>query len=157
MCRTLSVSPSSQRAMTAKQFMNRARHLDGEIDALRESRRSAFETVTRVTQNYNTDGAQSSRNPHKFERLAELEDYIDQKVDEQLRAVHEILETIMEVQDERQRKVLTLYYTVKDSKTGKPLTWEQVAVELHYSWKQTRRIHGKALAAVDKILAERCP
>ena len=28
---------------------------------------------------------------------------------------------------------------------GKPLTWEQVAVELHYSWKQTRRIHGRAL------------
>lgn len=138
--------------MTAKQWLGRARYLDRVINNLLESKQSAFDSVTRITQNYNSDGAQATKNPHKFDSLAELESFIDEKLDEYVRVVQEILKTIMLVPDERQMNVLILYYTVKDEKTGKPLTWEQVAVELHYSYKQTRRIHGKALAAVERIL-----
>lgn len=138
--------------MTAKQFLSRARSLDGEIDDLLSSKQSVIDEVTKVTQNYDADGAQSTKNPHKFDRLIELESLIDAKVDEQVQAKTEILKVIFRLQDERQRRVLCLYYTVKDEKTGRPLTWEQVAVELHYSWKQTRRIHAKALVEVEAML-----
>ena len=143
--------------MTAKQYLNRARHLDTEIDVLLKSKQAAYEAVTRITQNYDGDVTTGTKDPHKYDRLAELIDTIDRKTDEYVDTLDEIVKTIMLVEDDRQRNVLALYYTAKDPKTKKPLTWEQVAVELHYSWKQTRRIHGRALIAIDNILAERCP
>lgn len=136
--------------MTAKQYLSRARYLDREINTLLLARQTAYESVTRITQNYDSDGSTGSKDPHKYDRLAELESLIDSKTDEYVDTLEEILQTILQVQDPRQRNVLTLYYTVKDH--GKPLTWEQVAVQLHYSWKQTRRHHARALAAVDKII-----
>lgn len=141
--------------MNTKQWLGRARHLDLVISNLMETRQSVFDSATRITQSYKGDGVQTTNNPHKFDSLAELESFIDEKIDEYVNITQEILKTIMMIPDERQRNVLLLYYTVKDSKTGKPLTWEQVAVQMNYSYKQTRRIHGKALAVVDRILEER--
>jgi len=140
--------------MTAKQYMNRARHLDGVIHDKRLQRKSLYDSLTGITQNYESDGAQSTKDPHKFDKLAELDSLIDSQINEWLNVLIEITDTISKVQDERQRRVLTLYYTVKDEKTKKPLSWEQVAVELHYSWKQTRRIHAKALQAVEEIIKD---
>ena len=141
--------------MTAKQYMNRARYLDGVINDKRLQRRSIYDSLTKITQSYESDGTQSTKDPHKFDRLADLDNMIDEQIAECLNVLIEITDTISKVQDERQRRVLTLYYTVKDEKTKKPLTWEQVAVELHYSWKQTRRIHAKALKSVDEIIKMR--
>lgn len=138
--------------MTAKQYMSRARYLDGVINDKRLQRKSIYDSLTKITQNYESDGAQSSKDPHRFDKLADLDNLIDEQINEWLNVLLEITETISKVQDERQRRVLTLYYTVKDEKTKKPLSWEQVAVELHYSWKQTRRIHAKALQSVDEII-----
>lgn len=143
-------------ATTAKEYLSRARHLDGEIDDLMSKKQTAFDALTRVTQNYSTDGAQASKDPHKFDRYAELMAMLDNLTDQYFATMLEITETITKVEDERQRRVLTLYYTVKDNATGRPLTWEQVAVALHYSWKQTRRIHAKALQTVEEII-NGCP
>ena len=140
--------------MTAKQYLSRARHLDNELNDMLLKKQAAFDTLTRVTQNYNSDGAQSTKDPHKFDSYATLMAMCDALTDEYFTALCEITGTIAKERDERQRRVLTLYYTVKDG--GRPLTWEQVAVILHYSWKQTRRIHAKALQAVEVILQE-CP
>lgn len=41
----------------------------------------------------------------------------------------------------RERTLLRLYYI-------EGLTWEQVAVEMNYSWRQIHRIHGEALAVL---------
>ena len=160
--RTLFLHPRSQAGiggyeLTAKQYLNRARHLDTEIEVLLKAKQAAYEAVTRITQNYEGDVTTGTKDPHKYDRIAELIDIIDRKTDEYVDTLEEIVQTIMKVEDDRQRNVLTLYYTAKDPKTGKPLTWEQVAVELHYSWKQTRRIHGRALISIDSILGERCP
>lgn len=57
----------------------------------------------------------------------------------------DILDTISKVQDAKLSRLLYLYYV--ESKT-----WEEVAVELHYSWRHTLRRHGQALQEVDKIL-----
>lgn len=141
--------------MTAKQYLNRARHLDTEIDVLLKAKQAAYEAVTRITQNYEGDVTTGTKDPHKYDRIAELIDIIDRKTDEYVDTLEEIMQTIMLVEDDRQRNVLALYYTAKDPKTHKPLTWEQVAVDLHYSWKQTRRIHARALSTVDNIIKEK--
>ncbi len=133
--------------MTAKQYLNRVRRIDKEIAALLRLVQRTRESLETVTQNYDSDGAQSTKNPHKFDRLIELEGLVDQKIDEQIALKTEILTTITKVPDRRQRLVLMEYYVEMK-------TFEEVAVDVHYSWKQTHRIHARALQAVEKVINE---
>ena len=130
---------------TAKQYLNRVRRIDKEIAALLRLVQSTRESLETITQNYNSDGAQSTKKPHKFDRLVELESLVDAKIDEQIAMKSEILQTIMKLPDRRQRLVLMEYYVEMKS-------FEEVSVDIHYSWKQTHRIHGAALKAVQGML-----
>lgn len=130
---------------TAKQYLNRVRRIDKEISALLRLVQTTRESLESITQNYNTDGAQSSKDPHKYDRLIELEALVDSKVDEQIELKAEILRTIMQLDDRRQRLVLMEYYIEMK-------TWEQVAVDLNYSYMHITRLHGYALKEVQKII-----
>lgn len=131
--------------MTAKQYLYRVRRIDKEIEALLRLVQRTRESLETTTQNYEADGAQSSKNPHKFDRLAELESMVDEKIDEQIALKAETLETIMKLEDRRQRLVLMEYYIEMK-------TFEQVAVDINYSWRQVINIHGYALAEVQKLI-----
>lgn len=101
--------------------------------------------MTSITQNYDSDGAQSSKDPHKFDALVELEDKLDAKIDELYRIKNEILDTIFRLDDPRERMVLKGRYV--DMKT-----WEQIAVEMSYSYMQVTRIHGYALNSIKDVI-----
>lgn len=131
--------------MTAKQYLNRVRRIDKEISALLRLVQKTRESLENITQNYDSDGAKSTKNPHKYDRLVELESLVDQKIDEQIQMKADILCTIMQLDDRRQRLVLMEYYIEMK-------TWEQVAVDLNYSYMHVTRIHGYALKEVQKIL-----
>lgn len=133
--------------MTAKQYLNRVRRIDKEIEALLRMVRKTRESLESMTQNYDGDGAQSTKNPHKFDRLVELESMVDKKIDEQIDLKAEILNTIMQLDDRRQRLVLMEYYVEMK-------TFEQVAVDINYSWRQVMKIHAKALKAIEQRLCE---
>ena len=131
--------------MTAKQYLGRVRRVDREISALLRMVDKTRESVTNITQKYDSDGAQSTKDPHKFDKLAELESLVDEKVDQLVDLKAEILRTIMKLEDNRQRMVLMEYYLEMK-------TWEQVAVDLHYSYMHVTRIHGYALREIQKML-----
>lgn len=131
--------------MTAKQYLNRVRRIDKEIEALLRLVQRTRESLETVTQNYDRDGAQSTKNPHKYDRLVELESLVDEKIDQQIALKAEILNTIMQLEDRRQRLVLMEYYIEMK-------TFEQVAVDIHYSWRQIMNIHGHALKEVERCL-----
>jgi RNA polymerase sigma factor (sigma-70 family) len=63
-----------------------------------------------------------------------------QKVTELSAALVEI-ENAIEVLEPRERTLIRLYY-------AQGLTWEEVCVEMNYSWSQIHRIHGAALKAL---------
>ena len=132
--------------MTAKQWLNRARRIDREIRTLEEVITSTRERLESITQSYSGDGAQSTKDPHKFDRLVELESLVNEKIDEQIQIKTEILEAISQIRDRRQRIVLTEYYLNMK-------TWEQVAVEINYSWRQVMNIHGRALQEMQRIIS----
>lgn len=131
--------------MTAKQYLNRARRIDKEIDALLRLVQTTRESLESVTQNYDSDGATGTKNPHKFDRLVELESLVDSKVDELIALKTDILDTISKLKDNRQRILLTKYYL-------QMLTWEQVAVDMDYSFQHTMRMHGYALREIERII-----
>lgn len=131
--------------MSAKQFLSRGRWIEREITALIRTRDETRERLTHITQNYDGDGAQSTKDPHKFDALIELEYKLDERINALCEVKSEILETISKLDDARERVALQLYYI--DMRT-----WEEVAVEMRYSWKQLWRIRKRAMAHVDEIM-----
>lgn len=131
--------------MTVKSWLNRAKRLDEEIDTLMDLKRTTSERLTTIVQNYNSDGSQSSKDPHKFDRLAEIDGEIDRKIQELTNVRQEIFDTISKVEDSRYRQILLGRYIAH-------WTWERIAVSINYSYKQTIRLHGYALIAVEQYI-----
>ena len=131
--------------MIARTWLLRARRLDEEINGLLETRDAEFARVTSITQKLSGSVVQTSKDPHKYDRLVELELEIDNAVDELIRVKAEVLSGIMRLEDSRHRKILRLRYV--DGKT-----FEEIAVMIKYSYKQTRRLHAAALGKMEEVL-----
>lgn len=131
--------------MTAKQYLNRARRIDKEIDALLRLVQTTRESLESITQNYGGDITTGTKNPHKYDKLVELEALVDTKIDELIAVKTEIVRTISQLQDNRHRIILTEYYLEMK-------TWEQVAVDNNYSWRHVMNLHGYALKEVQKMI-----
>ena len=132
--------------MTAKQFLSRGRWIEREITSLIRTRDETRDRLTHITQNYDGDGAQTTKDPHKFDSLVELEDKIDELIDRLYATKTVILGVIDRLEDRREFLALKVYYI--DMKT-----WEEVAVELYYTWRQTMRIRKAALLHVEEIMS----
>ena len=78
-------------------------------------------------------------------KIGDYERQLNRDKSDLWRAKMDILDTISKVQDAKLSRLLYLYYV--DGKT-----WEEVAVELTYSWRHTLRRHGQALQEVEKII-----
>ena len=133
--------------MTTKQWLSRAKRIDEEIDSLIQTRDETLSRILKITQSYTADTVQSTKDPHKFDRLAGLEFDIDRKVDELIEVKREIMAAIHQISDRRYRLVLLKRYL--DYKT-----FERIAVEMHYSYQQICRLHGRALIEMGGIIRE---
>ena len=133
--------------MNATRFwLGRARGINREIETLLNTKKEARDQLLRITQNYTKDGAQSTKDPHKYDRLVELDNLIDQKVDELIQTKAEITEAINKLEDGRQRCVLMSYYV-------RCKTLEEIAVELHYSYRAIKKYHRAGILEIEKV----CP
>lgn len=93
------------------------------------------------------EGHNESPDPHKFDRLVELNDAIDRMIDEMVAVKTEITETIFKLEDRRYRELLMLRYINGED-------WDPIAEELHYSKRHVTKLHGWALDAIAKIIPE---
>lgn len=130
-----------------RQWLGRARGIDREIEALLRDIQETRDRLMKITQSYTSDGAQNTKDPHKYDKLVELEDQTNQRIDELLEAKKEIASTIGKLEDHRQRTVLYSYYV-------RCKTLEQIAVEMHYSYRQTKRFHRQGVAGIQGMLQE---
>lgn len=131
--------------MTIKQWLSRGRTIDREISTLLTAYEETKARLTKVTQTITGDIVQHDKDPHKFDRLAELGEKIDNKVDELVAIREEIFDAISKVENNAQREVLTRRYVIGE-------TFEQIAVHMHYSYKQVCRIHGRALITIGGMI-----
>lgn len=131
--------------MNAKQWLNRARNIDREINELLREKEEVRDRVLKITQSYTGDAVQSTKDPHKFDRVVELEMEIDRHIDELVAVKTEILHGIAKLPDGRYREILRLRYL-----SGK--TFEQIAVEMNYSWRHVCTLHGRALLKMEEIV-----
>lgn len=131
--------------MTAKQILSKGRWLDREINSLIKTRDETKDRLTHITQNYDGDGAQSTKDPHKFDKLVELEDQINGMIDDLVDQKMLSLNLISHLDDSRERMILKLYYVDF-------LSWEQTAVSANLSWTHTMRLRKSALAKLDRFI-----
>lgn len=128
--------------MSTKEWLMRAWHIDREIDAMLMARRKAYERCTSVTTRPREVIVSSSYDPDTaVVALLNIETLIDQRVDKLTQIKAEILGAIEAVPDCTLRTLLIdRYINFK--------TWEQIAVDMGYSWRQVIRLHGEALLVV---------
>lgn len=131
--------------MTAKQILSKGRWLDREINSLIKTRDETKDRLTHITQNYEADGSQSTKDPHKFDKLVELEDQINPMIDDLVDQKMLSLDLISHLDDSRERMILKMYYVDM-------MTWEQIAVAANLSWTHTMRLRKSALKNLDVFI-----
>lgn len=131
--------------MTAKQYLNRARNLEREIYRLMEAREEENAKLTRMTQSLTGDTVQATRDPHKYDRYIILGETLDRAIDQLVDAKREIEQTIDKLDKSLYRDILRRRYIFME-------TFEQIAVGISYSYKQTCRLHGRALIEITRYI-----
>lgn len=129
--------------MTAKEWLSRARKMNGRLRALQESKAQAFARATSNTVGggEHVSGGEPS---DKHAAYAELSLAVDRQIEKLERTRAEILRVIGQVEDNTLAALLTEYY-VNDK------TWDEIAAEQHYSWRQVMRLHGHALQIIREL------
>lgn len=128
--------------MTTKEYLNQISRLNRminnklvEIQQLRDlaCSISAINLEDRVQSSPNFDKIGS-----KMAKIDELEHTLDQTIDQYVDLKNKIINQIDSMEDENVYNVLFSRYIEKKS-------FELIAIEMEYSWRQIIRLHGKAL------------
>jgi len=123
-------------------YLKRYITLDREIDRKLKEVGRLRSKLTRITQVLTAEprggGSIYGKTEEILAKIVDLEKEIDADVD-RLIAVRDNIKSVIEVvEDDRER--LLLQYRYLDG-----WTFEKIAVEMNYSWRQIHRLHSKAL------------
>lgn len=125
-------------------YLSRYRRMNAQIDRLLEEKRRWWELALKITPSLSQapgGGENGSRVERPMDKVMEIEAQITREIDELYTVRQEIKGTLSQLEDENLK--LLMEYRYIDG-----LTWEQVAVEMNYSYMQICRLHGKALNAI---------
>lgn len=111
----------------------RAKRIQEEIDALRSSETSPVGLGDGLPH-----GSGTSDLSGYAARLDELMRELEAEREMQMVTYHEIWNQVKKISNATEQEVLTRRYLIGQS-------WEKIAVEMHYSYRQIIRIHGAAL------------
>lgn len=139
--------------MKAYDYLNRALHLDKQINCKLDQIERLRSLTQRVTASYDDSGASRSSNgaaspmENAVVRLIEAQDELGVQVAALIDTKSEIQRTIQQVSDERLRLVLEKRYLCC-------MAWEAIAVDMKCSYRWLMILHSDALEAVEGFLAK---
>ena len=135
--------------MTAKEYLSQALRLDQRIDAkiaqvasLNELATKCTATLTGMPRNPNRGGSTMADAVCK---IVDLQNEINRDIDRLVDLKRELVAVIKAVED-------TEYQTLLEKRYLCFQTWEQIAVDMHYSGKWILKMHDRALDVVEGIL-----
>ena len=132
-----------------RRWLNRGWAMEREIEALMDLKRETFEAVTSITAAPDGVRVSGTSDPHKIDRYVEIEGKIDELIDRELEVKAEIVDLVGNIPDRRLRTLLVDRYT-------RFMTFEEIAVQMHYSWRQVIRLHYDALRAAREQIEKTC-
>lgn len=135
--------------MTPKEYLSRYRNLNIEIDSktrqLEKLREQATRIVPEPSDGIPGSGSTSDRLGNAVAKICDLEAEIEAEISRLVELREEIRAAISRVQDSTYRNLLELRYI-------EGMTFERIAVEMNYSWRQVIRIHGSALYRIKDVI-----
>ena len=122
-------------------YLSRCRRLNQRIDRLLEEQYRWKCLAMKVTQNFSpTPGGGESGSPieRPMDKVLEIDAEINREIDELQIVRQEIRAALNQLEDENLK--LLMEYRYIDG-----LTWEQIAVKMHYGFQWVCKLHGRAL------------
>lgn len=133
--------------MTAKEYLQQYREAVLRAKAAMDHRDEMRAMAERITPNYSGGGGghqTGDRLGAAVARIVDAEARVDAEIELMTATAREVEATISAVQEPYRTLLFERYINGK--------TFEQIAVEMNYSWRQTIRLHGAALNSVRSIL-----
>ena len=132
--------------MQAKEFLNKIRHIDMMIDCKLEQTSNLRSRLTSINVSMG-ERVQSSLDPDKFtntiSKIVELEKEINDDIDKLVDLKSIARKAIESLENDVEKMVL--YKRYFENKT-----FEQISVELNYSWRRIHQFHGDALKKLER-------
>ena len=132
--------------MTAKEYLNQARHIDLRIDSKLETIARLGELSMKATSTLTDMPGSPSRDIHKREKILvkiiDLENEVNDDIDKLVDLKREIMTVINSVDDEDCQVLLEKRYICLQE-------WQEIADDMAVDLRTVYRIHGKALNKVD--------
>ena len=122
-------------------YLSRYRRLNERINRLLEEQSRWRERALKITPVLSqTPGGGESGSPieRPMDKVLEIEKEVDREIDELQIVRQEIRNTLNQLEDENLK--LLMEYRYIDG-----LTWEQIAVKMHYGFQWVCKLHGRAL------------
>lgn len=133
----------------AQEYLLQVKRLDANIDSRLEQVAHLKAMTLKITTTLKQDVVSGSGNQDKIgdaiSKIIDLENEINQKIDEYVDKKREISRVIGAVKDPDQMAVLQKRYLLYEP-------WEQIALEMHCTYRNVCYIHGRALQAVEKLM-----
>lgn len=129
--------------MTAKKYLSRPYWIDMRIDKKQEEIDRLRAKLTKATADISDmpRGGSGGDWTDADVKVLEMEQQIHREIIELCRIKREVFEVIDAVEDERYRTLLELRYR-------NYMTFEEIAVEMHFSYDWVRHMHKEALDVV---------
>ena len=138
--------------MTIKEWLSRGWRIDREIKELEKAKEEILTRITKTTSNpeiERVDGAGENKNEQAIvvyiDKANQYAALIQKRINALVSVKSEIIGAIQKVNDSTLRALLTARYVNYK-------TWEQIAVELNYSYMHVCRLHGKALVKIKDVI-----
>ena len=135
--------------MTVKEYLSQARTLDMRIKSKLQQIESLNELATSCTVVYSDMPRNPNHGGSKIEKavvkIIEVEESLKRDVENLVELKKEIMTTIHSVANVELQTLLEKRYLCF-------LSWEQIAVEMHYSIQHIYRMHDEALSSVTTIM-----
>lgn len=136
----------------AKAYLSKIRLLDANINSKMNDLHALRTMVTNITSTISPVSVSGCGSQDKLgnavAKIVDLQNEINQKVDKYVDLKRDAIEVLEKVKDPEQLKVLHKRYFEYKS-------WERIACEMGYSYRNVLYIHGDALKSVNAILKER--
>ena len=146
----------------AKEYLSRVRLADTKINTKLDDLAQTKALALKVTSTLKQDSVSSSGRKDKVgdavAKIVDLERDIDRAIDAYINFKKEVSAVIDQLDNASQIEVLYKhYFGVWSEEEQRPyyLSLEELAVEMHMSYRNVCYVHGAALKAVGEILKER--
>ena len=135
--------------MTAKEYLNRYRRINAEIDCKLEEIAHYRSMATRLspTAMFDRNGNVSDKVGRSVAKIVDLETEIDREVDELVETRRDMMQMISRLDNADMQLILEMRYIAMFS-------WSQIAEKMHWSTEKIFKLHGKSLKIIEKLLTK---